>query len=173
VQHCLFRQTQGTGGLLFWGGGHVTVYACLMDTNERYPRVREASVAQVVGNVFFDWGAHASRVSDGGGGDWIANVWVPTSRSDRGDAVVVDATAGAVYIADNLGAGRSGADRSTVDAPVTDARVPTLAAREAYGLVVRYAGAPLDARTRTGRDARDSAVVRRLLHRSEELGLGD
>ena len=171
VQACLLRQRHGSGGMLFWGGGHVTVAGCLFDTNERYPRVRQRSVAQVVNNVFFNWRAHGSRVSAEGSGDWIANVWLPTARSDIGDAVVIDDDAGPVYLARNLELGRSRADRATTRKPVTALDgLPVRDAHEALHHVLDHAGAPLLTEDPASRDADDRRVLDAARARARALG---
>lgn len=71
--------------------------------DERNPQFDDATYVDMVNNVICDWaGNYGTRVRNGSTVNLVKNYYVATPRSDESDAVVVDDTAGGVYMDSNV-----------------------------------------------------------------------
>ena len=108
--------------------------------DERNPQLDDASNVDMVNNVICDWATnYGTRVRNGATVNLVKNYYLATDRSDESDAVVIDGTAGGVYMSANIipsSCGASGTTGTRYPAPSVTEMGPT----EALAAVLDEAG---------------------------------
>jgi len=108
--------------------------------DERNPQLDDAVNVDMVNNVICDWASnYGTRVRNGATVNLVKNYYLATDRSDESDAVVIDGTAGGVYMSANIvpsACGASGTTGSRYPAPPVTELGPT----EAMNAVLGEAG---------------------------------
>ena len=114
---------------------------------QRSPEVSTGGLVDIRNNVFWDWGARATRFNDGGRGNVINNVFFKNSSTNEEDAVVLESDAGPVYVHGNQGPGaRNVNSLTTAAAPFNVAPVITDVVTDVEDIVLQGVGAfPRDA----------------------------
>jgi pectate lyase len=107
---------------------------------QRNPQISTAGLVDIRNNVIRDWGAYGIRMRAGAWGNIINNAFDTNNNPE--DAVVLESTAGAVYIDGNLGPGSRNVNTlSTAAAAFTVAPVSTDAADDVEQEVFPTVGA--------------------------------
>ena len=118
---------------------------------QRSPEVSTAALIDIRNNVFWDWGARATRFNQGGHGNVVNNVYVKPEATNRNDALVLES--GPVHVSGNLGPeGQNVNALSTAAAPLSVAPVTTDPAEGLDALIRASVGA-------FPRDSIDSAIL--------------
>jgi len=114
---------------------------------QRSPEVSTGGLVDIRNNVFWDWGARATRFNDGGRGNVINNIFFKNTSSNEEDAVVLESDAGPVYVHGNQGPGaRNVNSLTTAAAPFNVAPVITDVVTDVEEVVRQWVGAfPRDA----------------------------
>jgi pectate lyase len=114
---------------------------------QRSPEMSTSGLIDIRNNVFWDWGARATRFNDGGRGNVINNVFFKNTSSNINDGVVIESDAGPVYVHGNQGPGTYNVNaHSTAAAAFIVAPVSTDSVTHVQEIVVQEAGAlPRDA----------------------------
>ena len=112
---------------------------------QRSPEVSTGGLVDIRNNVFWDWGARATRFNDGGRGNVINNVFDTSSNAE--DAVVLESDAGPVYVHGNQGPGALNVNSLTTAAAAFNvAPVTTDVVTDVEDIVLQGVGAfPRDA----------------------------
>jgi pectate lyase len=126
VDHCSFRRP-GDGNLDISDGAHdVTVQWCILAEayknslirtdvsnislhhnlyvhgDERNPQLDDATFADMVNNVIYDWaGNYGTRLRNGASANIVANAYIIGPGSDPEDAIVIYDNPGPIFIDDN------------------------------------------------------------------------
>jgi pectate lyase len=112
---------------------------------QRSPEVSSTNtLIDIRNNVFWDWGARATRFNQGGRGNVVNNIYVKVTNlnSNLEDALVLQSDAGAVHVSGNLGpAGRNINTQSTAAAPFNVAPVATDPAADVEEILRQSVGA--------------------------------
>jgi pectate lyase len=120
---------------------------------QRGPEVSTAALVDIRNNVFWDWGARATRFNQAGHGNVIGNIYVKPESSNRDDALVLQSDSGPVHVAGNLGPeGININAQSTAATPLAVAPVTTDPAVDVEEIVRQLVGA-------FPRDAVDTSLV--------------
>jgi len=125
---------------------HVSLHHNLfINEFQRSPQISSAGLFDVRNNVIWNWGSYGIRIRNGAAGNLVNNVFA--THHKPGDAIVLAADAGPVYIQGNLGSGTEAMDtHSTTSAPFVVAPVATDPIDRVERRVLQEAGAfPRDA----------------------------
>jgi len=71
--------------------------------DERNPQLSDAASVDMVNNVIYGWASnYGTRVRNGATANLVKNYYIPDAQSDQSDAVVIDGTAGGVFMDGNI-----------------------------------------------------------------------
>jgi pectate lyase len=109
---------------------------------QRAPEMSTGGLIDIRNNVFWDWGARATRFNSGGHGNVVNNVYIKVTNlnSNLEDALVIQS--GPVHVSGNLGPGTRNVNaQSTQSSPYNVAPILTDPAADVEDLVRQWVGA--------------------------------